>query len=55
MKQDEKIDELEQLLKRKGYMQHLREFENMMDNSDNNWKNSLLVFDVIKEDLFLSN
>ncbi len=36
MEQDKKIDLIEQLLKKQKYKQHLREYENMIDNSDNN-------------------
>jgi len=36
MKHCKEIDKLEQLLKSEKYIQQLREYENMIDNSDNN-------------------
>ena len=36
MEKDKKIDELEKLLKKEEYTQHLIEFQKMIDNSDNN-------------------
>ena len=38
MKVDKKIIELEQLLKTEKYLKQLKEFENMINNVDNNWK-----------------
>ena len=41
MEKDKKIETLEQLLKSEEYKKDLREFQNMVDNLDNNWKNKI--------------
>lgn len=43
MKRDKKIIELEQFLKIEKYLKQLKEFDNMIKNSDNNWKKNRLL------------
>jgi len=44
MENNKKIETLEQLLKSEEYKKDLREFQNMVDNLNYNWKNKTWMF-----------